>query len=219
MMLTTVLLAALASGFLGCASIIDGTRQTVTINSEPAGAEVVIDGITRGKTPLTIDLKRKSLFSDSKYAIVRFDGYRDQQVHLDTGLNPWFWGNIITGGLIGSTTDGISGAAFKYSPDAYYVTLSSLSASKADRAFHRKKMWTRNFILANYWHIARELTGGDGEYVSSLYEMLEIHPASKADTRRALRNLLWAHRDVPDYAESVVDSYARRWDRGNATRF
>lgn len=108
----------------------------MTINSEPSGAKAVVDGVPRGTTPLTIHLKRKTLFGDDKSATVRIEGYQDQQVHLASGVNPWFFGNVVSGGLIGSITDGISGAAFKYSPDAYYVTLNPPRASRA-RTFLR----------------------------------------------------------------------------------
>ena len=39
-------------------------------------------------------------------------------------MNPWFFGNIVIGGLLGSTTDGVSGAINEFSPDQYFVTLS-----------------------------------------------------------------------------------------------
>ena len=46
------ILLALALGWTtsGCATIVHGNRQTVTINSEPDGATVKIDGL-KGKTP------------------------------------------------------------------------------------------------------------------------------------------------------------------------
>ena len=49
---------ALTLLFAGCASVIHGTDQTVTITSQPSGAQVLIDGQSFGVTPLTVKLKK-----------------------------------------------------------------------------------------------------------------------------------------------------------------
>ena len=45
----------------GCATILKGTSQTVTFNSEPSEADVIIDGKTMGKTPVSVSLKKKKV--------------------------------------------------------------------------------------------------------------------------------------------------------------
>jgi hypothetical protein len=41
-----------------CSSILNGTSQNVTVNSNTDGAQVWIDGISFGKTPYTAKLQR-----------------------------------------------------------------------------------------------------------------------------------------------------------------
>jgi hypothetical protein len=42
----------------GCASIINGTNQNLTFNSNPQGAKVYLDGIVMGTTPFTFQAKK-----------------------------------------------------------------------------------------------------------------------------------------------------------------
>src|SRR4051812_30536890 len=90
----------------GCASIVDGSSQVVSFNSNPNSARVLVNGTEIGRTPLSTQIKR----SGDTVVLFRKDGYADQTISLQTKLNPWFWGNILCGGTIGSTTDGLSGA-------------------------------------------------------------------------------------------------------------
>ncbi len=43
----------------GCGSIMRGSTQEIPISSNPSGATVIVNGQERGKTPLTVELKRK----------------------------------------------------------------------------------------------------------------------------------------------------------------
>ena len=49
---------------------------------------------------------------------------------MDT--NPWFWGNILFGGVFGSTTDGLSGSVHEYSPSQFFITLVPMTGSPAE---------------------------------------------------------------------------------------
>lgn len=92
--------------FYGCASIISGSKQQMTFQSTPEGATVSVNGRLVGKTPISIQLDKKS----GQSLEFKKDGYQPVTMELTTHLDGWFWGNIILGGFIGSTTDGISGA-------------------------------------------------------------------------------------------------------------
>lgn len=104
----------------GCASIVDGNTQSVSFASNPDSATVFLNGAPVGKTPVTIPLKRRAGAQTLKFTK---EGYKDLEMPLTSTLNPWFLGNIVTGGLLGSTTDGLSGAAFAYAPNQYMATL------------------------------------------------------------------------------------------------
>src|SRR5688572_8263570 len=45
----------------GCASIVHGSRQQVSISSTPSNARVTVNGQPQGATPVVVRLKRKDL--------------------------------------------------------------------------------------------------------------------------------------------------------------
>tara|TARA_R110000868_G_scaffold20678_5_gene87138 strand:- start:4734 stop:5090 length:357 start_codon:yes stop_codon:yes gene_type:complete len=99
-----------------CAGIIKGTSQSITFTSEPSGAEVLIDGQSRGVTPLTLKLKKNHYDS----VMFKLNGYTAVAKPLDkaydgTALLNIFWDS--------STTDFITGAAYEYEPNSYHVTM------------------------------------------------------------------------------------------------
>lgn len=119
-----VLIKSLAIGtfalmFSGCASIMTDNLQPVTINSSPEGAKIKIDGQFAGKTPVVIQVDRKS---ETELAI-EMEGYETHKQKLNTEINGWFWGNIIIGGLLGSTTDASTGDMYEYAPNTYTFEL------------------------------------------------------------------------------------------------
>lgn len=90
--------------FSGCATIVSGTDQKLTFDSEPEGATVTVAGRVLGKTPLTVEVDK-----DKNLALTfEKEGYKTYTTQLSTSLEPWFWGNIVIGGLVGSTTDSLS---------------------------------------------------------------------------------------------------------------
>ncbi|MDH5668021.1 MAG: PEGA domain-containing protein [Nitrospira sp.] len=186
-----------------CATIMDGESQTVTFNSNPNEVEIFMDGKRLGVTPLTLQIKREQ----NKMFIAKKEGYEEQQMVMSTRLNSWFWGNFITGGALGSTTDFASGAAHEYSPNNYYVTLTPQKASESLRNQLEREMWARNFILGSYWHLADDIARSRGEYLLSLYTILGIETSQQEEVRRNLGNLLSKSHNIPVFAESVVDRY------------
>ena len=114
---------ALAVGLMalstGCASIVTGGKQPITINSNVPGAVVAVNGQRIGTTPYVGEIKRDSATNVTVSKI----GYFPQTIVLATTLEPWFWGNILLGGVFGSSTDAGTGAMNKYAPDSYVVAL------------------------------------------------------------------------------------------------
>ena len=164
---------------LSCASIFTGTTDTVSFNSTPSGAQVLINGVQIGVTPLTTSVAK----STSTSVVIRKEGYADYQFVLQTSMEPWFFGNIILGGLIGSLTDVASGAVNQYEPNAYFTTLSPLGAGpvfyETDPEFA-----VRSVSLTLYWQIGRELaTGVVGEGIETLRA---VHPQLDLERLRAI---------------------------------
>ena len=195
-----IVIVLLAAGLWGCATIVSGTTQEMTFQSEPEGALVKVDGRPLGKTPITIQLDRKS----SQALSFELEGYKTVNMPLTTTLEPWFWGNIVIGGLIGSTTDGISGAVYEYSPSQYFVSMHPVNGIDKPQ-----KAKAREFIVAGYKHIINELNTAPAEYVSSLLELLAIKPEDREDAIKKIKGLSEIYQDIPSFAQQVTDLFLK----------
>lgn len=89
-----------------CATIVNGSREEITVNSTPPGAEIYINGQLRGTTPNTFHLKRSK---DYKIALKK-DGYKPYEDTIESGISWWLLGNILFGGLIGVVIDAATGS-------------------------------------------------------------------------------------------------------------
>ena len=107
----------------GCATIVKGTTQIVSINSNVSGADIIVNGEPVGQTPFTGQIKRKS----GTTVTVKKSGYQPKTITLTTEVESVFWGNIIFGGFIGSTTDMGSGAMYYYAPATLEIDLNPIS--------------------------------------------------------------------------------------------
>lgn len=125
------LLVAVALCLVGCGSIMSGTKQSISIDSDPKGATVTIgEEMTMngkkvmaishiaGVTPLTVSVPRK----DGMIEISK-EGYRTQQVELKRTMNPWFLGNVVLTSLLSSMIDTSTGALYEYKPGEYMISL------------------------------------------------------------------------------------------------
>ena len=117
---------------LSCASILKGTSQVVTINSNVKGATVSVNGVDVGKTPFTGPIPRGS------ETALRLEkaGYEEKTITLYTEVEPVFWGNIIFGGSFGSSTDYGTGAMYRYSPSTFDIDLAPLPELPAEGKPH-----------------------------------------------------------------------------------
>lgn len=102
-----------------CSSIIKGKSQVVSIDSNVRGADIVVNGVTVGQTPYNGPIARDS----STSITVKKEGYDSKTVTANTEIEPIFWGNIIFGGVLGSTTDMGTGAMYKYAPANFQIDL------------------------------------------------------------------------------------------------
>jgi hypothetical protein len=85
--------ALLASLLLasGCASLVNGSRQEIAVEVEPAGATVlVLPDRTRHTAPTVLDLDRKRAYT----LLVEHPGYEPERVYLDRGASPWVLGDF-----------------------------------------------------------------------------------------------------------------------------
>ena len=96
--------------FSGCATILDGKTQKISIDSNPAQhVKFELDGKTY-TTPSIITLKR-----ENKDKIINIEDEKcKKQVLLNKKVNPTFFVNILSGGAFGSTTDYATKSMWKY---------------------------------------------------------------------------------------------------------
>ena len=98
----------------GCATIATGPGPNIKmrIASNPPGAKVRVDGQERGYTPVVLELSR----NDAHHVVISKAGYEDYVQFLKPGPNPWFFGNVVIGGIIGIGVDLGTGAVVWLNP-------------------------------------------------------------------------------------------------------
>ncbi|MDD5371794.1 MAG: hypothetical protein PHO62_00025 [Sulfurimonas sp.] len=100
--------------FSGCATILGGgNQQTISVNSsKPLKGEMKYSdgsGLQHFTSPATLSIERRS-----KDIVLTSSNGEFDSTTVKSDMNPWLLGNIIFGGVIGSTTDSVGGAAWKY---------------------------------------------------------------------------------------------------------
>lgn len=139
MMKKTIAAAAVAVLLSGCASIFNGSTQTVTVNSDPAGAAVTVTNsaglkVHTGTTPATFQLTRgKGYFRSENYTIsLQKDGFAAKEISVTGNVSGWYFGNILIGGLIGMlAVDPLTGAMYSF-PDSVSEKLEANAAKTAE---------------------------------------------------------------------------------------
>lgn len=106
----------------GCASIMSGQTQQISVNSNVEGATVIINGIEAGKTPFVGEIRKPKAGSGNTITL-RKDGYKDATIAVGTEIEPTFWVNLLSGGPFGSTTDYAGGAMYKLGDGAFQVPM------------------------------------------------------------------------------------------------
>ncbi len=104
-----------------CASIIEGTEQSIAIQSIPTGADCRL--LREGEVVASTTTLGWVVVEKTKHDITlecRKDGYEVATVELESGVEAATWANIALGGGIGWAFDSATGADNKY-PD--YVKL------------------------------------------------------------------------------------------------
>jgi hypothetical protein len=191
----------------GCASVVSGTSQQMTFQSSPEGATVTISGRLIGKTPITTTLKKEK----NQAVVFSLDGYKPITMQLTTHLDNWFWGNIVIGGVIGSTTDGVTGAVYEYSPTQYYVTLTPDKKGADAKTSRTVAHEVRDFIVFRNNALRQELQNGQdgGENITSLLSLLGVSSTGKAGARIELVAIAEKNPDAVAFAEAVRERYVR----------
>jgi len=125
----------------GCASIVSKSQYPVTITSNPVGATVTVKNksgveIHRAVTPATISLSASNgFFSSARYTLeFQKEGHLPGSTSFSAGLDGWYFGNILLGGIIGMLiVDPATGAMWKLD-DMVYGNLAPETSSSTSPA-------------------------------------------------------------------------------------
>lgn len=118
----------IAALLTGCGTIVHGTTQEVGFSSDPSGANVEVDGLDKGSTPVTVELSRK----DTHTAKFELDGYEPYELTINRKTSGWVAGNIIFGGLIGLVVDASTGGMYKLDPEQVQAQLDEDETASVD---------------------------------------------------------------------------------------
>ncbi len=165
-MVRMVLLSLVLVLFVGCASIIKGSKQLVTINCNVEGASIFLDGVKIGVTPFVGEIKK-----GKKLLMIKKEGYKPYSSALSSNLEGMFWGNIIIGGTLGSITDFATGAAYAYAPASYQVELIADGSSLKE---FEKILNLKKFAMIYISNISADLSKGEGPYLNSLVQLAQL---------------------------------------------
>ena len=210
-----VMMGGLSSG--GCATLISGKTQHMTFQSIPDGATVTVvshyqnpfgtpdPGTERfvGVTPLATQLDR----TVHRKLGVQFSkpGYRTVELPLGVHTNPWWWGNILFGGLGGSVTDMASGASFEYDENKFFVQLQPEDSTPVEgQVLLNLQEQIRLFILKRHADIRFDLSRGFGEDLASLLTLLSVTEPNREATSDRLRTLARTYPDPMVFADHVL---------------
>jgi hypothetical protein len=190
--------------FAGCASIVSGTHQNVSFDSTPTGADIVIDNKVVGRTPATVNLKRKN---DEVVTFVK-EGYKNYTVSMSNfySYNPMVLGDFILGGPFGTTTDVTDGAIYRYDPTHHEVILVKEGTNPTEAApIMPVGDKIRSFVIVSYRQIIEDLQKGHGEYLSSLLDELKTPTDQREEMIKRIKGLSEAYPDIPVFADHVVE--------------
>lgn len=191
---------ALAVLLGGCATIISGSKQTISVNSSVPGAQVSLNNVPLGVTPLVTTIER----GQEGVLSVDMPGYTPFHAPVTKKVNGMFFVNIFSGGVFGSSTDYSTGAMYSYEPDTFYVTLAPQGAPPSAMQDWKRRENVRSFVLLNNEALAHDLAAGHGEYVDTLAELLDVNGEQRTDALRRWRASYVTSKTVLAFADQMV---------------
>ena len=112
---TIVAIAAMGAALSGCATIVDGSKQSVSVSTSPVqGAACTLhnsEGTWYVTTPGSVEVHKTK--NDLEITCTR-DGYQPGKQVATSKFGGATFGNILAGGIIGVGIDAASGANYYY---------------------------------------------------------------------------------------------------------
>jgi hypothetical protein len=129
-----IIAIAALTALTGCASVTNGTTQSVSFDAQHDGKSITADCTVKGeygtqsiRVPDSMRVKRSY---DDLTVTCRKDGFPDGISQVISRTSQWMWNNLVVGGGIGALIDHNTGAAYRY-PDAVVVRMGYRSTEDA----------------------------------------------------------------------------------------
>ena len=186
-----------------CATVVGGTDQLISVDSNVKGAEVYYNGARVGQTPFNgvVDKAR------NPQLMVKKEGYEPRTMVLSTSTPTIFWGNaIFYGGFVSSTTDYASGSMFEVSPKSYYINLEPREESKTSYDYE-KDTEIKRFAMLNYEEIGEDLARQRGEHLASLVKLVLKEQNESRAVKAALKKIYREAEGNVSFGEEVASYY------------
>jgi hypothetical protein len=119
--LAAITLCLMVVSMSGCGLVVNGIHQDLAITSDPGGAQVSVDGVQRGTTPVVVPVKRKH----SHVVKVEVEGYEPYEASVVPQTSTWEWGNLVFGWLIGLGIDAWTGGMYELSTPRVHASFPS----------------------------------------------------------------------------------------------
>jgi PEGA domain len=163
---TPIFVLAISLGIAACATIISGSQERVIIKATPPGAEIAVDGRKIGPDSVECKMERGSVH----YVDVTMDGFRPTHIRTGIGVNPWYWGNLITVTWFGLSVDLISNAAYNVNPNSLLVDLLPGPGESTFKTYDTNGSWIAPLPL--------EIIGG--AFIAALVVLIVVIVADRA---------------------------------------
>ena len=132
MRLLRLFIVGVAFGLSGCASVVRGTDEQISFQSDPSGAQLALStGLSCAQTPCELKVPRKDDFT----ATFSKAGYQPESTRVvshvsgaGVGVGA---GNLLVGGVIGIGVDAYTGANLDHIPNPVIVHLNPEPAPAA----------------------------------------------------------------------------------------
>ncbi len=132
---TIIMGVLLGVSMSGCATLVKGTSQSITVNTKPTGATCTLSREDKtiaivNPTPGTVSVDKDK---DDISVLCKKDEYNDSTGVLSSKLQGMTFGNILLGGLIGVAIDAGSGAMTQYDSMMIITMIPKTFESFSDR--------------------------------------------------------------------------------------
>lgn len=125
----------------GCATLLTGTKDTITFDSTPQGAIVYKDGLELCSTPCRVPIRRSLNRSEIEF---KLDGYESRYFTLDKEMN--FVSVVNLGNMFGWAVDVATGSLVKYGRKSYDIDMRLSSLTRASGVAEIRIDTRRNIV-------------------------------------------------------------------------